>query len=266
MALQQVLANLMRYANQSITRSATVETFSVLASRLEPAGVEAPKRIPWFKDQVALDSNFQQCYLEQHLNLYPAAGSSQLHLPSIHPPCNLPPTLFFRTLKISSSVTSKSPKRQKGAPDTGITTGAPTNQDASGTIASRLAANLSKARSQPQPAPVALTPSAAAHPDLSTKGAQAVRVAGGPGGEAFQPRFSGSEEERKGSRVVRIAAVVLLAYIGWNIYPLMGESMVSHAVALTRSKVRAFPQAGEYDCTLHRLVFHRKYPRWICQG
>lgn len=231
-----MLAKLASLTRPTTAPSVVREAFVVLTQKLETIEVPLTKHSVRLGDQVAVNLLFE----ERHLFSKTGAGINQSQTPLVHFPSNFSTALLFRSLKTSAKATSKTPKPQKAVLELGPPRATTPNQDASKSITSRLAENLSRARSLQQAAPATLA-SAAASLESSSSGANmssSVHEARGAGGEASQPRFSGSEEERKGSKVVRVMAVMILGYIGWNIYPLMGESMVSHAVALTQSKVR----------------------------
>ncbi|GAQ88827.1 ARM repeat superfamily protein [Klebsormidium nitens] len=240
MALPSVLAKLLPFTRQATAPSIVREAFAILTQRFTTVEVALTKHSTCLGDQIATKPVLGLPSAGQNAS----ASISQPHPAPIPFPSISSSVFLFRSVKTSARTTSKTPKPQKAALASGLPSGKPPNQVVNQSISSKLAENLSRARSQAAPATLA---SSAASPEFSSGGARAttsVHEAGGPGGEASQPQFSGSEEERKGSKVVRVLAIMVLGYIGWNIYPLMGESMVTHAVALTRSKDPFLQRSG----------------------
>jgi hypothetical protein len=250
MALSQALVQLLRRV-EPVTDMCFMRRALALLSRganeVEKVTVQHQKSL---KDCWTIESALEQRLTEQCLALNPASCAGFAY-PSSASRIELPLTTFLRTLKTSAKVSSKprtakaslSPKKEalphgnKAIPQAAAT----------GSIAARLAENLAKVRS-PQPVPLPhgqegsivrserkVTSSSGKSEVSSIQ--KAALGEGAAGVEDSPPRFSGSDEERKGSVVVRLLVVMMLGYIGMNIYPLMGDSLVSHAVALTRSKV-----------------------------
>ncbi|KAL2652824.1 hypothetical protein R1flu_020952 [Riccia fluitans] len=68
---------------------------------------------------------------------------------------------------------------------------------------------------------------------------------GSQGAEALE-----QETERKAGWMLKGIAAVTLTYVGFNVFPLMGDSMVKHSVALLRTQDPYFKRSGASRLTL----------------